>query len=323
MACCSTTNAYSYVYWKAKWMREQLKSAVLGPTWRLRGGTDLEPLFEHCTLVDVRWLLSFAHGEVMPERKGVVPAWQNLPDEAKASVERLRKSTCRKALPIGVLSYGWSSRSHPDTDGKLLRRLIPCLEALVAKCERGEFGRGGTFGIVWDFMSLPQRGYTSGYNPDEDDRTPAQLERFSNGLQSINQWYGHPRTHSECRPLRVPRLACLRLDPCRVTLSSPGKLRRLVILSPTQPSSSTGQCPRAPRTRRPWSSAAGASSKGSSRRWSKTPDATWSLASWEGREGRTVSRPRPSSARRGGGVTSSESAERCALRRWRPTTLRP
>ena len=68
-------------------------------------------------------------------------------------------------------------------------------------CENGLTGRGlghpAAWGIVWDFLSLPQRGYTSGYVPDEcdengkvvksnDDRTPYQLVRFAKGLKSIN-----------------------------------------------------------------------------------------------------------------------------------------
>ena len=39
-------------------------------------------------------------------------------------------------------------------------------------------------------MSLPQRGYTTGYDPARDDRTPYQLERFGRGLKGINVWYG-------------------------------------------------------------------------------------------------------------------------------------
>ena len=46
-------------------------------------------------------------------------------------------------------------------------------------------------GIVWDFMSLPQRGYTQGYDPDSDDRTESELARFGMGLKNINVWYGH------------------------------------------------------------------------------------------------------------------------------------
>ena len=35
-------------------------------------------------------------------------------------------------------------------------------------------------------MSLPQRGRTTGYDPDTDDRTPVHLERFQHGLNNIN-----------------------------------------------------------------------------------------------------------------------------------------
>ena len=41
-------------------------------------------------------------------------------------------------------------------------------------------------------MSLPQRGRTTGYDKDKDDRTPDELARFMKGLKSINVWYGHP-----------------------------------------------------------------------------------------------------------------------------------
>lgn len=42
-------------------------------------------------------------------------------------------------------------------------------------------------------MSLPQRGYSTGYNKDKDDRTPYELVRFKKGLKSINVWYAHER----------------------------------------------------------------------------------------------------------------------------------
>ena len=51
--------------------------------------------------------------------------------------------------------------------------------------------RPAAWGIVWDYMSLPQRGRTTGYDKDKDDRTPYELARFMKGLKSINQWYGH------------------------------------------------------------------------------------------------------------------------------------
>jgi len=45
---------------------------------------------------------------------------------------------------------------------------------------------------VWDFMSLPQRGYTTGWDENVDDRTPTEIARFRRGLKGINEWYGHP-----------------------------------------------------------------------------------------------------------------------------------
>ena len=45
---------------------------------------------ECTTLIDARWLLEFAQDNVVPERKWVVLAWQHVPEEAVASVERLR-----------------------------------------------------------------------------------------------------------------------------------------------------------------------------------------------------------------------------------------
>ena len=39
---------------------------------------------------------------------------------------------------------------------------------------------------------MPQRGRTTGYDKDKDDRTPYEQARFMKGLKSINVWYGHP-----------------------------------------------------------------------------------------------------------------------------------
>ena len=38
------------------------------------------------------------------------------------------------------------------------------------------------------FMSLPQRGYTSGYDKDKDDRSEYERLRFGKGLKGINVW---------------------------------------------------------------------------------------------------------------------------------------
>ena len=87
----------------------------------------------------------------------------------------LRRTTMTLQLPLAIMSYGWASRAHPDPDGSLLRRLVPVLEAMVKSCTDGVDPRDHrgpvAWGLVWDFMSLPQRGYTSGYVADVDDRT--------------------------------------------------------------------------------------------------------------------------------------------------------
>jgi hypothetical protein len=180
-----------------------------GSTWRLYGGAELEPLLVFTTLICVRWLLKFAKGEVEPAWKdgqpGVVPAWQQVPEHAKVKVEQLRLSKMEHGLPVAVLSYGWASQAHPDPTGEQLTRLIPVLMAIVAQCD--QIGPAFTWGMVWDFMSLPQRGRTTGFVPDDvdasgevvkknDDRTIDQLERFGRGLRNINVWYGAAYTHT-------------------------------------------------------------------------------------------------------------------------------
>ena len=79
---------------------------------------------------------------------------------------------------------------------------MPALQAMVRSCTEGlnprqpEFGKPKRWGVVWDFMSLPQRGYTTGYVADvmgadgtkiedNDDRTPYQRAKFGKGLNGI------------------------------------------------------------------------------------------------------------------------------------------
>ncbi len=167
--------------------------------WKSRSGTELEPLLAHTTLVDAGWLLKLAQGEAMPERKGVVPPWQLLPPEAKVSLKELRQTDY--IMPLAVLSYGWAAKGHPDPTGAQLRSLVPVLRSMLTFCD----GRVLKWGIVWDFMSLPQRGYTAGYDPERDDRTPYQLARFGAGLKNINVWYGHPTVYTLVLDLPMPK----------------------------------------------------------------------------------------------------------------------
>ena len=153
------------------------------------GGPELEPLLAHTTLINVDWLVDFADRKVMPEREGVVPAWQQLPSEAIVSLTQLRKSRYRFGLPVAVLSYGWAAKHHPDPTGEQLRRMLPALRSM--KNFKNPGNGVPTWGLVWDFMSLPQRGYTTKYDADHEDRTDYQLKRFGKGLKHINVWYAH------------------------------------------------------------------------------------------------------------------------------------
>jgi hypothetical protein len=166
--------------------------------WEDLGGRELEPLLAHTTLVDAGWLLKFAEGEAMPERKGVVPPWQLLPPEAKVTLQELRQST--GFLPVAVLSYGWAAKGHPDPTGAQLRSLVPVLRSMVKWCSDGNALK---FGIVWDFMSLPQRGYTAEYDPKRDDRTPYELARFGAGHVSGTSNPG--LAFRRCSPLSLER----------------------------------------------------------------------------------------------------------------------
>ena len=155
------------------------------------GGPELEPLLAHTTLINVDWLVDFADRKVMPEREGVVPAWQQLPSEAIVSLTQLRQTTCVIGLPVAVLSYGWAAKHHPDPTGEQLRRMLPALRSMKNFKNSKHFNNVPTWGLVWDFMSLPQRGYTTKYDADHEDRTDYQLKRFGKGLKHINVWYGH------------------------------------------------------------------------------------------------------------------------------------
>jgi len=149
-------------------------------TWAEYGGKEMELHLSYTTLINVRWMLRFAKGEVpswefrdervpggsseslrVPGRDCYkIPAWQQLPPDGSAEVvlEQLEASRMEYGLPIGVLSYGWCGRSHPDEQGVHLQRLVPLLEAIVRECDC--VGPDFTWGLVWDFASMPQRGST-------------------------------------------------------------------------------------------------------------------------------------------------------------------
>ena len=96
--------------------------------WSRFGGAWLEPLLEHTTLIDARYLLALA------DAGGIVPRWQELPEAARitpANVWRL-KAAAGFQLPVLVLSYPWLDKDHPDRMGETLRRVAPVLRAWLA-----------------------------------------------------------------------------------------------------------------------------------------------------------------------------------------------
>ena len=173
------------------------KTAALpeNSTWRKYGGHELEPLFESTYVIDIRWLLRFANGDVSlagqtktsyPSPQSV-PAWQDVPADGIVPLEVLRSAQMDyNALPIVVLSYGWASVFHPDPSGEQLARLRPVLQSIVNWCD-ATGGLCSTWGVVWDFMSFPQYGRTTGYDESTDDRTPEQRALFTRGLGGINR----------------------------------------------------------------------------------------------------------------------------------------
>ena len=94
-------------------------------TWRENGGVELEALFRCTTLVDARWLLKLAKGEVLPESGGVVPAWQKLPAAAVVTVAQLR--TFRRC----ILACRWPSSL---TDGRQRGSQTPKVLSSARSC---------------------------------------------------------------------------------------------------------------------------------------------------------------------------------------------
>ena len=71
---------------KARIEEERAQPPPEGSEWDEYGGTELEELLAFTDIINAAWLLKLADGEVMPELNGVVPPWQEVPDEAKLAV---------------------------------------------------------------------------------------------------------------------------------------------------------------------------------------------------------------------------------------------
>ena len=117
-------------------------------------------------------------------------------------------------MPILVLSYPWLDRHHPDKHGATLRRILPILRACREQALKPPHGgdRGGgvhcTFGVFWDYMSLPQGA----------DRSEAEYARFKQGLATMAACAAPraPRTRASAHPARLAPAAftCTRTFSC-------------------------------------------------------------------------------------------------------------
>ena len=68
--------------------------------------------------------------EVLPEKAGVLPPWQEVPREAIVTLDQLRAYKGID-LPILFLSYPWLDRAHPDPQGTMKETLAPLFAAVV------------------------------------------------------------------------------------------------------------------------------------------------------------------------------------------------
>lgn len=148
--------------------------------WEQCGGPAVKPWLDAIDLIDAQYLIALAHAG------GVVPKWQDVPDEARingTNLLRIQSFGGRNCLPVLVLSYCWYSQTHPDPLGEQLRRIVPILEIMVKDAKlRG--GRSCTIAVFQDYTALPQG----------PDRTDMEKKRFDVGIKMINHLYMHPFT---------------------------------------------------------------------------------------------------------------------------------
>jgi hypothetical protein len=166
-----------------------MEKTVHGSAYKIHGLRQLEPLLAHIDLIDVHYLIGVA------EAGGIVPRWQDVPTSAFITIENFWRLRCCGVMPILVLSYPWLDSHHPDKHGATLRRILPILRACRDQALR--FGEHATFGVFWDYMSLPQ----------EPNRTSTEYVRYKNGLATMVGCAPRTRIHPTTRLLRAPSRA--------------------------------------------------------------------------------------------------------------------
>jgi len=99
-------------------------------------------------------------------------------------------------LPVLCLSYPWLDPEHPDKDGLQLRSFVPIFRVLLRTARH--YHSHGTIGVMWDYMSLPQKPYSN----------HVEEMIFKQGLKNLNLLYQHPYTIVLLVNSELPTLQC-------------------------------------------------------------------------------------------------------------------
>lgn len=79
------------------------------------------------------------------------------------------------------------------------------------------WGTGVRFGLLWDFMSFPARGFTTSWDPARDDRTEGEITRAKQGIARVGDWYGAAANIDTTLTLSLKRPALVD-EPCDALL---------------------------------------------------------------------------------------------------------
>ena len=161
--------------------------------WARFGGAELETALQHdaelggppVRLVDARFLIQLhALGGTLLRR-------QDLPDDAFVSLTDLKRwgpgnsaEVGHECLRIVVLSHPWLQPDRCDPKDTTLSLLVQVLTLLVESESNGR----GSYACFVDFCSLTQKG------PLGEERTPHEALLFKRALQTMTEWYCHPKT---------------------------------------------------------------------------------------------------------------------------------
>ena len=175
------------------------------PSWKERGGNDLEPALgigdksdaAPVRLVDARYIIKLAReGSRFPRR-------QDAPENAFVSLDKLRQAgpmgNYDQCLNVIVVSHTWMEADHPDPEGLNLKLLASALEDWLKCCAKTV-----CVGVFLDYMSLHQK-------PKGGKRTDLEDKMFKAALGTMSTWYVHQNTVV----FKLTQLPAGRSDPSR------------------------------------------------------------------------------------------------------------